>query len=42
MTLDNQFTLTWVPLSFPGFAWNLASSSHFQIVSRNFKEVPFS
>jgi len=41
IVLDNQFTLNWVPIALPGFTWNLASSTHFQIVSRDFKEVPF-
>jgi hypothetical protein len=39
---DQQFTLTFAPVSIPGFAWNLASSTHFQIQARSFKEVPFS
>ena len=40
MVLDQQFTLTYVPVGVPGFTWNLASSTHFVIQSRVFREVP--
>ena len=40
MVLDQQFTLTYVPVAVPGFTWNLASSTHFVIQSRIFREVP--
>jgi cytoskeletal protein CcmA (bactofilin family) len=42
MTLDQQFTLTFVPVAVPGFTWNLSSSTHFVIQSRIFREVPAS
>jgi hypothetical protein len=41
LTSDNQFDLNWVPISAPGFTWDLASSTHFQIQSVSFKEVQF-
>jgi len=40
MILDQQFTLTFVPVNVAGFSWNLASSTHFVIQSRIFREVP--
>jgi cytoskeletal protein CcmA (bactofilin family) len=40
MTLDQQFTLTFVPVAVTGFTWDLASSTHFVIQSRVFREVP--
>ena len=42
ITSNNQFSLNWVPVSAPGFIWDLASSTHFQIQSVSFKEVQFS
>ena len=42
MTLDQQFTLTFVPVAVTGFTWDLTSSSHFVIQSRIFREVPAS
>jgi hypothetical protein len=40
MTLEQQFTLTFVPVTVTGFTWDLASSTHFVIQSRVFREVP--
>jgi hypothetical protein len=40
MTLEQQFTLTFVPVAVTGFTWDLASSTHFVIQSRVFREVP--
>ena len=40
MVLDQQFTLTYVPVTVTGFTWNLASSTHFVIQARTFREVP--
>jgi cytoskeletal protein CcmA (bactofilin family) len=40
MVLDQQFTLTFVPVTVPGFSWNLASSTQFIIQARTFREVP--
>ena len=42
MSLEQQFTLTYVPVAVEGFTWDLASSSHFVIQSRVFREVPVS
>jgi cytoskeletal protein CcmA (bactofilin family) len=42
ITLDQQFTLTFDPVSLPGFDFGLTSSTHFQIQAGAFKEVPFS
>ena len=42
MVLDQQFTLTYVPVAVTGFTWDLASSSHFVIQARVFREVPAS
>jgi hypothetical protein len=42
MSLEQQFTLTYVPVVVEGFTWDLASSSHFVIQSRVFREVPVS
>ena len=42
MSLEQQFTLTYVPVVVEGFTWDLASSSHFVIQSRIFREVPAS
>ena len=40
MSLEQQFTLTFVPVVVTGFTWDLASSTHFVIQSRVFREVP--
>ncbi len=40
MELDQQFTLTYVPVAVTGFTWDLASSTHFVIQARIFREVP--
>jgi cytoskeletal protein CcmA (bactofilin family) len=40
MSLEQQFTLTFVPVVVTGFTWDLASSTHFVIQSRIFREVP--
>src|SRR5207253_2425201 len=42
ITLDQQFTLTFQPVTLPGFNFDLASSTHFTIQAGSFKEVPFS
>jgi hypothetical protein len=42
ITLDQQFTLTFKPVSRPGFDFGLTSSTHFQIQAGAFKEVPYS
>jgi hypothetical protein len=42
ITLDQQFTLTFKPVSRPGFDFGLTSSLHFQIQAGVFKEVPYS
>lgn len=42
MTLEQQFTLTFVPVVITGFTWDLASSTHFIIQARVFREVPVS
>ncbi|HEV7864801.1 MAG TPA: polymer-forming cytoskeletal protein [Acidimicrobiia bacterium] len=42
ITLDQQFTLTFQPVTVPGFDFGPTSSSHFQIQAGSFKEVPFS
>ncbi|HEY3238339.1 MAG TPA: hypothetical protein VGL92_02150, partial [Acidimicrobiia bacterium] len=40
MVLDQQFTLTFVPVTVAGFSWDLASSTQFIIQARTFREVP--
>ncbi len=40
MVLDQQFTLTFVPVTVPGFSWDLVSSTQFVIQARTFREVP--
>jgi cytoskeletal protein CcmA (bactofilin family) len=40
MSLEQQFTLTFVPVAVTGFTWDLASSTHFVVQSRVFREVP--
>jgi hypothetical protein len=42
ISLDQDFTLTFEPVSLPGFNFDLASSTHFFIQAGVFKEVPFS
>jgi len=42
LSIDQQFTLTYTPIQIPGVNWGASSGSHFQIQSRNYKEVPFS
>jgi hypothetical protein len=42
ITLDQQFTLTFRPVSVPGFDFGVTSSSHFAIQAGAFREVPFS
>ena len=42
ITLDQQFTLTFRPVSVPGFDFGVSSASHFAIQAGAFKEVPFS
>jgi hypothetical protein len=42
LSIDQQFTLNFTPISIPGVNWDTASGSHFQIQARDYKEVPFS
>lgn len=42
IVLDQQFTLTFKPVTLPGFDFGLTSSTHFDIQAGVFKEVPFS
>jgi len=42
IALDQQFTLTFKPVSLAGFDFGVTSSSHFQIQAGAFKEVAFS
>jgi cytoskeletal protein CcmA (bactofilin family) len=42
ITLDQQFTLTFKPVTLPGFDFGLTSSTHFQIQAGAFKEVAYS
>jgi hypothetical protein len=42
IVLDQQFTLTFKPVSVPGFDFGVTSSTHFFIQAGVFKEVPFS
>jgi Tfp pilus assembly protein PilX len=39
--LDNNFDLTYYPVAPPGFDWTTATSTHFTIQARSFREVPF-
>jgi len=41
ITLDQQFTLTWVPMTPPGFTWTSSANGRYVIVTRDFKEVSF-
>jgi hypothetical protein len=42
IVLDLQFTLTWTAMNVPGFTWPVAAGGHSVVVTRDFKEVPFS
>jgi cytoskeletal protein CcmA (bactofilin family) len=42
ITLDQQFTLTFQPVTVAGFDFGPTSSSHFRIQAGAFKEVPYS
>jgi cytoskeletal protein CcmA (bactofilin family) len=42
IALDQQFTLTFKPVTLPGFDFGPTSSTHFQIQAGAFKEVAFS
>jgi hypothetical protein len=42
IALDQQFTLTFKPVTLPGFDFGLTSSTHFQIQAGAFKEVAYS
>lgn len=42
ISLDQQFTLTFVPMAVPGFDWGPASATHFEVQAGAFREVPFS
>lgn len=39
--LDNNFDLTYYPVSPPGFDWTSASQTHYTIQARTFREAPF-
>jgi hypothetical protein len=39
--LGNNFDLTYYPVSPAGFDWSTATSTHFTIQARSFREVPF-
>jgi hypothetical protein len=39
--LDNNFDLTYYPMTAEGFDWSTATSTHFTIYARSFREVPF-
>ncbi|MEY2565587.1 MAG: hypothetical protein QOE35_116 [Actinomycetota bacterium] len=41
INLDNNFDLTYYPMSANGFDWSTATSTHFTIQARTFREVPF-
>jgi hypothetical protein len=41
INLDNNFDLTYYPLAPVGFDWSTATSTHFTIQARSFREVPF-
>jgi hypothetical protein len=41
INLDNNFDLTYYPVAPPGFDWTTATSTHFTIQARSFREVPF-
>jgi hypothetical protein len=39
--LDNNFDLTYAPMTPLGFDWSTSTSTHFTIQARSFREVPF-
>lgn len=39
--LDNNFDLTYYPVAPAGFDWSTATSTHFTVQARTFREVPF-
>jgi hypothetical protein len=39
--LDNNFDLTYYPVAPPGFNWTTATSTHYTVQARSFREVPF-
>jgi hypothetical protein len=39
--LDNNFDLTYYPVAPPGFDWTTATSTHYTVQARSFREVPF-
>lgn len=41
INLDNNFDLTYYPVAPQGFDWSTATSTHFMIQARSFREVPF-
>jgi hypothetical protein len=41
INLDNNFDLTYYPVAPQGFDWSTATSSHFTVQARSFREVPF-
>lgn len=40
--VDQQFTITFVPLAVTGFDWGPTSATHYEVRARTFREVPFS
>jgi hypothetical protein len=42
VSIGEQFSLTYVPVSVPGFAWDSTSSTHFSIQNQVYREVQFS
>ena len=41
INLDNNFDLTYYPVAPPGFDWSTATSTHYTVQARSFREVPF-
>ena len=39
--LDNNFDLTYYPVAPLGFDWSTATSTHYTVQARSFREVPF-
>ena len=39
--LDNNFDLTYYPVAPPGFDWSTATSTHYTVQARSFREVPY-
>ena len=39
--LDNNFDLTYYPVAPAGFDWSTATSTHYTVQARSFREVPF-